>query len=292
MSIGGVFIWGYYRLPLMSIAASAGIGGYSSALLSINGCPPYLSIALGGILTAMFGLLTGFIVDRIDRDAAVVSTFAMQICLDGFFLNSTSVTGGAMGLPGIPIIIAGSQTSPWQWQIILTLFIVITIFMIWFWRVSNSLYGRLLIAAAENEHLIASQGISPTVLGVKVFAFSHLPIGIAGGLFAHYFGYIHPTNFGVMESIFVLAIVAVGGTRSYFGAFLATIILVGAPEALRFYRIDFVDVEKLRACFVGLVLIVVSFTGFSMNKKVFVSQNIISLRNKFQLKCSNKEREL
>jgi branched-chain amino acid transport system permease protein len=59
---------------------------------------------------------------------------------------------------------------------------------------------------------------------------------LAGGLFAHYLGYIAPKSFDFMKSIEILLMVVLGGLGSLTGSVVAALVLTGLPEVLRFLQ--------------------------------------------------------
>ena len=93
--------------------------------------------------------------------------------------------------------------------------------------------GRALIAIRENE--IAAEAMGVNIIKYKVTAFfiAALLTGFAGGLFAHYTGFIQPTNFNFMKSIEIVTFVVLGGMGSITGSVIAAIFLTILPESLR-----------------------------------------------------------
>jgi branched-chain amino acid transport system permease protein len=57
--------------------------------------------------------------------------------------------------------------------------------------------------------------------------------GLAGGLFAHFYGSITPQTFGWQQSITLLTMVVVGGGTNIFGVVVATFLLLVLPEYFR-----------------------------------------------------------
>jgi branched-chain amino acid transport system permease protein len=96
--------------------------------------------------------------------------------------------------------------------------------------------------------------------------------GIAGGLFAHNFYIIQPTNFGFLKSFDILIFVVLGGLGSMSGAVLAAILLTIVSTFLQEY-------PETRMIIYSLVLIVMmlyrpqgllgtkEFTSFFKNRK-------------------------
>src|SRR5258706_1840258 len=90
---------------LLSLAHAAfyGLGAYSSALLAVRMGAPFLV----GILVGMAGsALISFFVSlpslRLHDDYFVIATFAFQMILFSIFNNWIALTGGPLGIPGIP----------------------------------------------------------------------------------------------------------------------------------------------------------------------------------------------
>ena len=82
---------------------------------------------------------------------------------------------------------------------------------------------------------------------------------VPGVLYAHYISYIDPTSFTIMESIFILSIVIIGGMRNLWGAVIATAFLIILPEALRFVGMPNNIAANLRQIIYGAILVLVMF---------------------------------
>jgi branched-chain amino acid transport system permease protein len=78
---------------------------------------------------------------------------------------------------------------------------------------------------------------------------------IAGALFASYITYVDPTSFALSESIFILAIIILGGLANNKGAVLGAACLVILPEALRFVGFPSDVAAQMRQVTYGLILI-------------------------------------
>lgn len=101
-------------------------------------------------------------------------------------------------------------------------------------RVVSSPFGRTLRAIREDE--IAAQATGRNIYTHKmiVFALGAFFAGPAGVLYAHYFIFIDPSSFTVMESITVLLMIILRGMGSMRGPLLGAALPVGFPEALSF----------------------------------------------------------
>ena len=89
----------------------------------------------------------------------------------------------------------------------------------------NSYAGRACIAIREDEIAAEAMGINTTLYKVLAFVIGAFFAGIAGALYANYFYFIKPGNFGFMKSIDILVIVVFGGMGSITGSIIGAIVL-------------------------------------------------------------------
>lgn len=78
---------------------------------------------------------------------------------------------------------------------------------------------------------------------------------VPGGLFAGYMRFIDPTSFTLMEAIFILSIVVIGGAGSFVGPILGAGLLVLLPEALRFLQMPDAAAANVRQIIYGLLIV-------------------------------------
>ena len=100
-------------------------------------------------------------------------------------------------------------------------------------RMTSSPYGRVLKAIREDEVLAQSLGKHVFAYRMTVFVISAGMAGLAGALYAAYISFIGPTSFTVMESIFIVTIVIIGGAGSLWGSVVGAVVMVLLPEVLR-----------------------------------------------------------
>ena len=70
-------------------------------------------------------------------------------------------------------------------------------------------------------------------LKVSVFSLSAAIAAVSGGIYATYITFIDPSSFTLMESVFIICIVIVGGSGSFWGPVVGAVLLVTLPELLR-----------------------------------------------------------
>ncbi len=248
---------GYTGLPALGHAAFSCVGAYTSALLALNlGLSPWLGLLIGACVAALLGVVVGFPSLRLKGDYLALATFGLGVIVYSVAKNWVSLTRGPMGLPGIPgFSIFGFQLSAiWQYLILVSLFVILTYFVIG--RVVNSPFGRILRAIREDEIATLAMGKNVDKHKILVFAIGAFFAGIAGSLYAHYITFIDPSSFTVMESIIILLMVVFGGMGSLLGSFVGAAILVIFPELLRFIGMPSAVAAPLRQMIYGLLLIV------------------------------------
>ena len=89
----------------------------------------------------------------------------------------------------------------------------------------RSAVGRVIIATRDNERAIASFGVKPSVVKLRVLALSGFVAATAGVFFAADWQSVTPTYFTADVSIAILAIPVIGGLGSLGGAVAAAVML-------------------------------------------------------------------
>nr|VFK23667.1 MAG: branched-chain amino acid transport system permease protein [Candidatus Kentron sp. MB]VFK28008.1 MAG: branched-chain amino acid transport system permease protein [Candidatus Kentron sp. MB] len=102
------------------------------------------------------------------------------------------------------------------------------------WRLSRSSWVLNLRGIRDDEVLMQAMGKSVKKIKIVTFTVSAMIASTAGVLYAHYTSYIDPTSFTIHESIYILAIVIIGGLGNLHGVFFSAVLMVLLPEILRF----------------------------------------------------------
>ncbi len=169
---------------MLSIANAAfmGIGAYTAALVTVNyGAPFPLVLAAGMAAPALMAFLIGKPTLRLSGVYLAMAALAFGEDVRILILNADSITGGALGLNGIP------QLTQW-WHVALA--VVITLALLW--RLRRSRVGRAFESIKEDETAAGLMGIN--VAGYKMLAFvlGAAIAGLAGALNAHLTFFIGP----------------------------------------------------------------------------------------------------
>ncbi len=165
-------------------------------------------------------------------------------------------TGGPLGLPGIPQPVIFGITIATHWAF-LALTTVLALFTYWAAnRVVKSPFGRVLKGLRKNEVFTLSAGKNVTAFKIKIFMLSAALASLGGVIYATYITYIDPTSFTVMESIFIISIVIIGGAGNLKGSVLGSVVLVALPEVLRFIGLPDSVAANIRQILYGGLLVV------------------------------------
>ncbi len=256
LSVSLNLIVGYTGLLSIAHAAFYGVGAYVAALMALNLHSPFLvNIICAVILCGLLGALVGIPSLRIRDDYFVIATFAFQVIIFSILNNWVSFTGGPMGLPGIPqpTIFGLTISSSVEFLCLVGLLCALTLWISH--RIVQAPFGRVLKAIREDEVFAQAAGKNVGAYKVLVFVIGAGMAGVAGVMYAHYISFIDPTSFTVMESIFIISIVIIGGAGSQWGPVLGAVVLVVLPELLRFIGLPSAVAANLRQIIYGGLLV-------------------------------------
>lgn len=199
------------------------VGAYASAIITMKLQLPFpLALLVGGIAAAVAGLIIGIPSLRLKGDYLAIATLGFGEIVRITMLNIDYV-GGASGMQV-------SNLTNWSWVFVSLLLTIVVIT-----NFTNSTHGRACISIRENEIASDSMGINTTYYKVMAFLIGSFFAGIAGGLYAHNFYIIQPTNFGFLKSFDILIFVVLGGLGSMSGAVIAAILLTVISTFLQEY---------------------------------------------------------
>ncbi len=210
-------------LLAMANAAFMGIGAYTASLLSMQaGLPFPLALAGGIVAPTLVALLIGAPTLRLSGVYLAMATLGFGEVVRVLVLNAEGLTGGALGLNGIP------QLTQW-WHVCLSLLLVLGLL----WRMRRSRIGRAFEAIKEDGVAASLMGIG--VMSHKMLAFSLGAgiAGLAGALNAHLTFFIGPAEYGFDRGVEILTMAILGGVGGLAGPVLGASILTLLPELLR-----------------------------------------------------------
>jgi len=248
---------GYTGALSLGQQAFLGIGGYTSGLLMKSYQLSYLPcLTAAALLAGIAGLLIGAICLRLRSHYFVIVTLAFALIMELVCINWVDLTGGPMGMPGIPsptLYIPGFLKFTFQTKTQYYYLVLVMVFAGLYvkYRLIHSRVGRALMAIRENEELAKSMGINTFAYSLLAFVVSSVYAGVAGSFQAHYLNLLTHDMFGFYSMISMLLMLAIGGKGTISGPVLGAIIISMLPEFLRV-------AEMYRLPIFGLLLVVVT----------------------------------
>ncbi len=207
-------------------AAFMGIGAYTSALLTMNyGAPFPLALAAGMAAPALMAFVIGKPTLRLSGVYLAMATLAFGEVVRIALLNAESLTGGALGLNGIP-----QSTQGWH----VALALVCTLALLW--RLRRSKIGRAFEAIKEDETAAGLMGIDVGAHKMLAFVLGAVIAGLAGTLNAHLTFFIGPNEYGFDRAVDILTMAILGGINTLTGPVIGAVILTLLPEMLRSFK--------------------------------------------------------
>jgi branched-chain amino acid transport system permease protein len=221
-------------------AAFMGIGAYAAALLTLRSEVPFvIAVTVGALMPTLVALLIGRPTLRLAGVYLAMATLAFGEVVRILILNAEDLTGGALGLNGIPQLTHGFHVA-----LALGVALYVTL------RLAHSRVGRTMSAICQDETATELMGLN--VRAYKLFAFvgGAALAGLAGALNAHFTFFISPNEYGFERGVEILAMGVLGGTGSPWGAVIGGVLITLLPELLR-------GLGHYRPLINGLILILI-----------------------------------
>ncbi len=248
---------GYAGLFALSHAAFFGVGAYATAILAgTYGLPFPIPLLAGILVTAVLGIVIALPALRIGGDYLVIVTLALQVIVTTVLINWTSLTGGTDGIRGIPRLEFFGIVLNSPGKFLPVALVTAAICFAIAWRLGASPFGRALKAMRENEAAVQAIGKNVVAMKLTVFAVASGLAAVGGWLYAHYFTFVSAEAFTVELTIYMLAMVIIGGTGNLLGSIVGALVLVALPEMLKFVDMPPDVADKSRNMLYGLLLIV------------------------------------
>ena len=188
-----------------------------------------MALVFSGLAAMLVAMLLSFPVFRVRGDYLAIVTLGFGFIIRIFAMNSPAYTNGAMGLNDIP----DNANFLWIGGIALVTFVVML-------NIVSSKFGRAMKAVRDDEDAAAAMGINTFAIKTTAFMTSAFFEGVGGGLLASFLTTISPDQFSFLMTFQLLIIIVLGGLGSMSGALLATILVMGSMEWLRFLDSDMV----------------------------------------------------
>lgn len=236
LAMGLNVVVGFAGLLNLGYAAFFAIGAYTYALLNAHfGCPFWLGLPLAGLASMLFGFIIGLPSIRVRGDYLAITTLGFGEIVRIAFNNLDQWTGGPNGILGIdrPAVwgFGVFSVNPTPYFYLVLALVALTAYALF--KMSDSKFGRALVAIREDELAASCMGISTVWVKLCAFGLSAFIAGIAGCVFAAKQTIVTPDSFDFVLSVLILAMVVLGGMGNIWGSILGALVLGILPELLR-----------------------------------------------------------
>ena len=206
-------------------SALMGVGAYTSAILITKvGMSSWLSLPLAGLSAGVVGCVFGAPSLRVKEFYLAMSTLAAQFIIVWAIIHGGDLTGGSNGLyiPSLRLwgLKIGSGAKLCYVALFLTVLAVIVAK-----DIQRSRVGRAFVAIRDNDLAAESMGINLYRFKLLAFFIGCFFAGVAGWVWAHYMRFVNPEQFGLVESLWLVGILVVGGIGSTAGVVLGAILV-------------------------------------------------------------------
>ena len=230
--------WGFTGLFNAGVVAFYAIGAYGTAILIGPDRPelyggfglPFALGLLGGVVAAaLAGLVVALATLRLREEYLAIATFGIAITVQLVALNFESLTGGANGLIGLPRPMFDRFETPNLYNICYlgAVLVIAGVVYALLERAVRSPWGRVLRAIREDATAARSLGKNPTAIRLQAFILGSAIMGLAGGLYVGFIGFVSPIDFLPILTFQIWAMLIVGGAGNNRGAVLGVLVVWG-----------------------------------------------------------------
>jgi branched-chain amino acid transport system permease protein len=252
--LGVSFLLGQCGIVSLAQSGFYGIGAYASAYgTTVLGLPIPVCIVMGIIVSGLIAAAVGMPVLRLSGYFLALATLALAIIAHVMFLELEWLTGGTLGIGGIPRIslFGYAINTPFRFYYLVWPCAFLVIFLCY--NLLRSRTGIALRAMRDAPDAAAVAGVEIESLKVRIFIFSAALGAFAGSLFAHYVSFISVDSFSIDRAISFLLIAVLGGVRSIAGTIAGALFVTAAPN----YLSRFGDIHPI--LFAAILIVAVIF---------------------------------
>lgn len=238
------------------------VGAYAYAVLSQIGVPFYLCLIIGGLISAIFGLIISLPALRLRMDYLAIAVLAFGEILRLIVKSEDWIAGGDWGILVAPIFPWMGSSLIYRLENIGLVFVCLFICFLVVQLLANSPYGRAIRAIREDEMAAEALGKDRAKFKAQALMLGSAMAGIAGGLYAQYLQYVLPDMFMPMVTFTVWIMVLLGGPANNWGVLLGAALVEtisrGANIAKDYIALP-IDLSDLQYIMFGALIIFILF---------------------------------
>ncbi|HKU97916.1 MAG TPA: branched-chain amino acid ABC transporter permease [Vineibacter sp.] len=236
------YLWGRAHTLVLGQALFFGVGAYAMAIATTKlGWSTGAGIGLGIAVAVALAISSGYFLlfAGVRLHFFAILTMAMSLIAYQVIVSWSSVTGGDVGILGIPPITidlfgivysTADETAAYYGALAVTSLMLLAL-----WLACRGPYGHVLDAIGTNEMRARTLGYNTSLHLLIAFAVAAAIAALAGALYAAASGVVAPDLLGVLPSTEVMVWVAIGGRGTLIGPLLATLLVTQFGHAVSSY---------------------------------------------------------
>lgn len=243
---------GYTGLVSMGHAAFFAAGGYAAGTIAKTiSTALWMTLPVGIGAAGVLALIIGLFALRTTAVTFLMITLAVGQMLYALAIKWRAATGGSDGLIGIPRPSGlGVEITPRGMYLIA---LILCLAVLWLLRrILNAPFGRTLVGIRENEGRLRALGCNVRAYKLAAFVLAGCLAGLAGVLFAHFNGFMSPSEVHWHRSGQLMVMIIVGGVDSLIGPVLGAFVVVAIQDLVSSYTTRWTTIMGL--LFIGFVL--------------------------------------
>lgn len=218
-AVGCNLLLGYTGLLSFGQGIFFGLGSYTVAIALTRVHMPMPVALLAAIAMGALGAaVVGWVSIRQRGTYFVMLTLAFAQMFYFLAYTASNLTGGDNGLLGVPR--PAFMHTPWRYYAFVAVVFLIAYALLL--RVTDSVFGRTLLAIRDNADRAAAVGYNLKRFKLLAFVISGAVTGLAGGLHAMMTGIAPLSNADYHTSETILVITVIGGTGNLFASVLGS----------------------------------------------------------------------
>jgi branched-chain amino acid transport system permease protein len=232
-TVGFVLLLGYAHQLAIGHAAFCMLGGYASAILTVNhGWDGLVALLVGAAVSMLVAWAIAAPILKLRGFVLAMGSLALHLILIVAALE-LPFTGGALGTYGVPKFSLFGLELVSDLAYYYAVWVIVLGFVLIGLAIDRSRVGRALKALAAAETAAMSAGIDITRYKVQMFVLAAGMASVGGSLGVHYLRAMDPNVYGFAFSLNFITAVIIGGLTSIWGGVVGAAAVTGLRELLR-----------------------------------------------------------
>ncbi|HVW32122.1 MAG TPA: ABC transporter permease, partial [Acidimicrobiia bacterium] len=229
-------VWVSGQISLCHAAFTA-LGATTMAHLTHAGVPWPAALVLAGLLTVPVGAVVAIPALRLSGVYLALVTLGFGILMQNVVYQTSFMFGRALTVTAPRPVSGFVDGGRDRWMYVICL-VVAALTCGLLAAVYRSRLGRLLRAMAETPTMLSTHGLDVNITRLIVFCLSAFLAGIGGALLITQFGAASSVTFGPLQSLLLMSVLAICGTRLLRSSILAAAAFAVVPGYLGSFNLD------------------------------------------------------